>query len=294
MSYRSGFVAIVGRPNVGKSTLLNRLLGEKISIVSDKPQTTRNRILGIHNSIDAQLVFFDTPGIHAGRGKLNRRMVQTALASLSEVDLVLLLVDPLQLSGLVDRQITDHLQKIKTPKILGVNKIDLVKRHRMIPMLDAYHKEDLYSEIIPLSALSGENTDRLLQLLRGYLPEGRPFFPEDLLTDQPIRYLAGEMIREKVVQKTWEEVPYASAVEIVLFKEDPKSNLTAIDATIYVEKPSQKGILIGRGGRMLQVIREGAQSDLERLLATRVRLALWVKVKRHWTGDPRFLKQMGY
>jgi len=292
--FRSGFVAIIGRPNVGKSTLINQLLGQKIAIVSDKPQTTRNLILGVYHAPDAQLVFLDTPGIHEARSPLNQRMVQTALATLEEVDLVLLVVDSLKAFGSEERRIADRLKETTTPKILVVNKIDLVGRDQLIPILNRYHKDSLFSEVIPLSALEGENVDRLLALVKGLMPEGPPLFPADTLTDQPLRYLAGELIREKAIGLTREEIPYSIAVEVESFKEDPKKQMTTIHATLYVERPSQKGIVIGHGGEMLKAIRTGAQVELERLLATKVYLALWVKVKKNWTGDPRFLNQMGY
>ncbi len=294
LSYRSGFVAMIGRPNVGKSTLMNKILGEKIAIVSDKPQTTRNRILGVHTAPDTQVIFLDTPGVHAGRDTLNRRMVQTALATLDEVDLVLLLVDPLKTFGPPEQRIADRLKETKTPKILVVNKIDLVDRNALIPILNRYHVKSLFSEVIPLSALTGENIDPLLSLVRSFLPEGPPLFPEDVLTDQPMRTLAGEMIREKVINLTEDEIPYSIAVEVESFKEDSKKQLTTIHATLYVERPSQKGIVIGRGGTMLKAIREGAQADIMRFLAMKVNLILWVKVKKNWSGDPRFLNQMGY
>lgn len=283
---------MIGRPNVGKSTLLNRILGEKIAIVSDKPQTTRNRILGIYNSPDAQLIFLDTPGIHQARGGLNRRMVQTALASLEGIDLILLLVDPRKAYDLGERQITEHIKGKKTPTILVVNKIDLLKRDQLIPILNACNQ--MFSEVIPLSALTGENVDRLLTLAQTFLPEGRPYFPKDVLTDQPLRYLAGEMIREKAINKTREELPYAIAIEVEGFNEDTEKEHTRIRATLYVERASQKGILIGRKGQMLKEIRESAQLDLERRLATKVSLALWVKVKKNWSKDNRFMTQMGY
>lgn len=294
MPYRSGFITIIGRPNVGKSTLLNQILGEKIAIVSDKPQTTRTRLLGICNLPNAQLIFLDTPGIHQARRTFNQRMVQTALVTLEEVDLILLLHDPQKGADILEPQIVDHLKKLSTPTILVVNKIDLFNRDQFIPMLDRYNREDLFSEVIPVSALTGENVDRLLELLRNMLPEGEPLFPKDLLTDQPIRHLAAEMIREKAILKTREELPYAIAVEIESFKEDPKKQWTSIHATLFVERSSQKGILIGQKGQMLKEIREEAQKELKKLLGTKISLALWVKVKKNWSRDKRFLTQMGY
>ncbi|MGB3940841.1 MAG: GTPase Era [Candidatus Manganitrophaceae bacterium] len=292
--YRSGFVAIIGRPNVGKSTLLNQLLGQKISIISDKPQTTRNRILGVKTLPEAQIVFFDTPGIHKARSPLNRRMVQAAIDSLQEVDLVFFLIEPDPEPGEGDRFIMERLQKIKTPKLLAVNKIDLVKRDRLIPLLNFYTKEGLFAEIVPISALTGENVDRLLSVALQHLPEGSPYFPEDQVTDQPVRFLAAEMIREKVFQRMEEEVPYAVAVEIEEFKEEEERNLITIRAMLYVERDSQKGILIGRKGEVLKEIGRSAREELETLLGTRIFMELWVKVKKGWSKDEGFLTRMGY
>lgn len=294
MKFKSGFVAIIGRPNVGKSTLLNRMLGEKISIVTDKPQTTRNRILGVYHFPKGQIVFLDTPGIHQARSGLNRRMVQTALATLDEIDLIFFLVEPNLSHGANDPLITPHLEKIKTPKILIVNKIDLVYRDHIIPLLDSYNREGLYSEVIPISALTGENVDRLLSLTQSFLPGGNPFFSEDVITDQPVRFLAAEIIREKVIEMTREEVPYVIAVEIEAFKEEPTRGLTTIHATLYVERSSQKGILIGKKGHLLKEIGKQARLEIETLLATKIYLALWVKVKRNWRKDDRFLTYMDY
>lgn len=294
MSYRSGFISIIGRPNVGKSTLLNHVLGQKISIISDKPQTTRNRILGVKHLPDAQMVFFDTPGIHKARTKLNQRMVQAALGSLEEVDLVLFLIEPDLEPGEGDLFIAEHLGKIRTPKILVMNKIDLVKKERMIPLLDFFNKKGGFSEIIPISALHGENVDRLVEMALSFLPEGEPYFPEDVVTDQPVRFLAAEIIREKVIERTRDEVPYAIAVQIEEFKEDEAKNLSTIRAVLFVERESQKGILIGQGGKMLKEIGTAARQELEKLLGAKIFLQLWVKVKKGWSKDDAFLSEMGY
>ena len=292
--YRSGFIAIVGRPNVGKSTLLNQILGQKISIISDKPQTTRNRILGVKHLPEAQMVFFDTPGVHKARTKLNQRLVQAALDSLQEVDLIFFLVGPDAEPGEGDLFITDYLKDIKTPKILVVNKVDLVKKERLIPILDFYGRRGSFSEMIPISALTGDNVDRLLEVALSHLPEGEPYFPEDVVTDQPVRFLAAEIIREKVILKTREEIPYSVAVQIEDFKEDEAKNLSAIQAVIFVEKESQKGIIIGRKGGMLKEIGTDARKELEALLGTKIFLELWVKVKKDWSKSDSFLKEMGY
>ncbi|TAK01064.1 MAG: GTPase Era [Candidatus Manganitrophaceae bacterium] len=294
MPYRSGFIAIIGRPNVGKSTLLNHLLGQKVSIISDKPQTTRNRIVGVKSLPEGQMVFFDTPGIHKARNKLNQRMVQTAIGSLQEVDLIFFMVEPDAEPGEGDRFIAEHLQQIETPKILIINKIDLVKRDRLIPLLSFYNEKTQFSEIFPISALTGENLDRLVPTALSYLPEGEPFFPEELVTDQPVRFLAAEIIREKVFRKTHEEIPYAVAVHIDTFKEDEEKNLITIQATLFVERDSQKGILIGQKGEMLKQIGKEAREELEALLGTRIFMELWVKVKRGWSKNDSFLTEMGY
>lgn len=293
-AYRSGFIAIIGRPNVGKSTLLNHLLGQKIAIISDKPQTTRNRILGVKHLPEGQMVFFDTPGIHKAKTKLNQRMVRAAFDSLHEVDLIFFLVEPDTEPGEGDLFITDHLKTTKTPKILLINKVDLVKKDRLIPLLDFYSHRGSFAEMIPISALTGENVDRLVPTALSYLPEGEPFFPEDVVTDQPVRFLASEIIREKVILKTREEIPYAVAVQIEEFKEDEVKNLSAIRAVICVEKESQKGIIIGQKGRMLKEIGTTARQELEALLGTKIFLDLWVKVKRDWSKNDSFLAEMGY
>ena len=294
MSYRSGFISIIGRPNVGKSTLMNHVLGQKISIISDKPQTTRNRILGVKHLPEGQMVFFDTPGIHKARTKLNQRMVQAALGSLEEVDLVLFLVEPDLEAGETDLFIAEHLDKIRTPKILVMNKIDLVKKERMIPLLDFFNKKGGFSEMVPISALHGENVERLVEIALSFLPEGEPYFPEDVVTDQPVRFLAAEIIREKVIKKTREEIPYAIAVQIEEFKEDEEKNMSTIRAVIFVERDSQKGILIGQKGQTLKEIGTAARQELEGLLGTKIFLQLWVKLKKGWSKDDAFLTGMGY
>lgn len=294
MAYRSGFIAIVGRPNVGKSTFLNHVLGQKISIVSDKPQTTRNKILGVKHLPSGQMIFFDTPGIHSTereKSHLNQRMVKTAQSAVSEVDLILLLIEPKRESE--DQLLFDILKNIKTPKILVINKIDLVGKSKLIPLLEALHTSD-FSEIIPICAKSGENTEKLIDLALSYLPEGIPYFPEDQVTDQPVRFLASEIIREKVIEKTRDEIPYIVSVQIEKFKEDEARGLISIEVTIYVEKNSQKGILIGQNGGMLKEIGSAARVEIEGLLAAKVFLQLWVKVKKEWRKNDLFLNEMGY
>lgn len=301
MTYRSGFVAIVGRPNVGKSTFLNQVLGQKISIVSDKPQTTRNKILGVKHLPEGQMIFFDTPGVHhteREKSRLNQRMVQTARSAVREVDLILLFVEPKQESE--DQLLFDILKTIKTPKILVVNKIDLIGKSKLIAILDGLNGEKAlassynFSEIIPICAKTGENTDRLIDLALSYLPEGAPYFPEDQVTDQPVRFLASEIIREKVIEMTRDELPYVVSVQIEKFKEDEKKGLIHIEVTLYVEKDSQKPILIGHKGGKLKEIGTAARLEIEGLLAAKVFLQLWVKVKKDWRENDLFLNEMGY
>ncbi len=291
MSYKSGFVAIVGRPNVGKSTLINRLVGQKVAIVSDRPQTTRNRIMGVCHQPAGQIVFFDTPGIHQATIKLNQRMVQYALASLKEVDLVLFLVEP-EAPQPADGWIAERLRRVKTPTLLVVNKIDLVSPVHLIPMLDTYNKAGHYAGLVPLSAKDGSNVDRLFEQMWAHLPEGEPLFDAETVTDQPIRFLAAEVIREKVIELTRLEIPYAVAVEIESFKE--AENGITIDATLFVERPSQKGILIGAGGKMLKTIGTRARLEIAALLGAPTHLTLWVKVKPAWRQSDAILKQLGY
>ena len=291
MSYKSGFVAIVGRPNVGKSTLINRLVGQKVAIVSPRPQTTRNRIMGVCHAAEGQIVFFDTPGIHQATIKLNQRMVQYALACLHEVDLILFLVEPESPSP-ADVWIASHLRRVKTPTLLVVNKIDLVSPAHLIPILDAYNRQGHYAGLVPLSAKVGSNIDRLFPQMWAHLPDGEPLFDAETVTDQPIRFLAAEVIREKVIEVTRLEIPYAVAVEIESFKE--ADNGITINATLFVERPSQKGILIGARGQMLKTIGTRARLEIAALLGAPTHLTLWVKVKSAWRESDAFLKQMGY
>ncbi len=288
--FRSGFIAIIGRPNVGKSTLLNYLLGEKIAIISDKPQTTRNRILGIVNRPGAQLVFIDTPGIHKPLHKMNEYMVSTALATYNEVDVILMLVEATEKPGAGDKFIIETLAQVKTPAFLLINKVDLVKKDLLLPLIQEYSALYPFAEIIPISALVGDIGDLIDSVIRR-LPEGPRYFPEDQLTDQPERFIVSELIREKIFTLTKEEIPYATAVVIEDMKEEP--DLTRINAVIYVERESQKGILIGKGGAMLKQIGTMARQDAEKLLGTRIFLQLWVKVKKGWREDERMLKSLG-
>jgi len=291
-SFTSGFVSIVGRPNVGKSTLLNRIIGEKIVITSDKPQTTRNRIQGIHNIPDGQIVFIDTPGIHAGRSRLNKSMVDAALSAISGVDLLLLVVDA---TGQPDEKLVrDVLEGVRTPVILAINKVDLLAdKGILLEKISAWAGLHPFREIVPLSAASGDGVEHLVETISGYLPEGPPLFPEDILTDMPEKFICGEMIREKVFRLTRDEIPYSTAVEIESFTERP-NGVVAISAAIILERETQKGIVIGKKGEMLKRIGSQARSDIERLLGTRVFLELFVKVVENWSERTSKLREFGY
>ena len=292
--FRSGFVSIVGRPNVGKSTLLNRILKEKISIISDKPQTTRNRIMGVLHLSGAQLVFLDTPGIHKPKFKLNQRMVRTALNTLQEVDLILFLVEAFDAPGPGDQFIIERLKGLSIPVFLVNNKIDRVKKETLIPLIEQCTRSFTFTEVVPVSALTGDNVDRLIEVIVKHLPEGQPLFPEDTITDQPLRFIAAEVIREKILTRTHEEIPYSVAVVIEEFLEDPEKQRVTIRAVIYVERDSQKGIVIGKGGEMLKAVGTAARLELEGLIGTKVYLELWVKVKKDWRDNESLLTEVGY
>lgn len=292
--FRSGFVSIIGRPNVGKSTLLNRILGEKIVITSDKPQTTRNRIKGILNITGAQIIFIDTPGIHRAKSLLNRYMVNEALASIREVDLILFLVDADSTAVGQETQILELLSEVRVPVILVLNKIDLVVKEALLEKIAGYARLYPFKEIVPVSAMSGDGVGRLVECVSASLSEGPLYFPDDILSDVPERFLVAEIIREKIFRLTCNEVPYSVAVEVESFKERPDGTLISIAATINVARDSQKGIIIGKRGAMLKNIGMEARREIEHLLDTRVFLELYVKVRRDWSEDPRMLKEMGY
>ncbi len=291
--FRSGFVAIIGRPNVGKSTLLNQVLGEKVVITSDKPQTTRNRVQGIHNLPGAQIVFIDTPGMHNARSRLNQFMMEAALSSVKGVDVVLLLVDASTYSGNPDDLLLGVLEGINVPVVLALNKIDLLPKEKLLEVIAAHAKLYPFREIIPVSAASGDGVELLVKLLAGMLPEGVPYFPDDILTDLPERFIVAEMIREKVFRLTHDEVPYSTAVTIDSFKERA-DGLVSISAVITVERDSQKGIIIGKKGEMLKKIGRQARQEIEQLLDARVFLELFVKVSKDWRENRRMMKELGY
>jgi GTP-binding protein Era len=288
---RSGFVSVVGRPNVGKSTLVNRVVGQKVAIVTAKPQTTRNSITAIANTDRAQIVFIDTPGIHKPRHEMNRLMVEAALASLNRVDCVLLMVDITQKFGRGDEHVLELLARVEAPLLLAINKVDQVSKETILPLIDDYRTRREFKEIVPLSALKGDNVERLVALLEQYLPEGPPLFPEDALTDLPERFFAAELVREKILLYLREEVPYSSAVTIDAWED--KTDITRIEASILVERGSQKGILLGQGGQMIKKIGTAARHELEHFLGTRVYLGLHVKVRENWRENRRLLLELG-
>jgi len=296
---KSGMVAIVGPPNAGKSTLMNSLLGQKISIVTPKPQTTRNRILGVVNDEEYQIILLDTPGLHRSRVPLNQEMVKIAMDSLAEVDVVLFLVDislPVaqKKKEEKEKELSEILQQFRCPAIMVLNKVDLLEKEKLLPMIAAYSSLYPFSAVIPLSALKGDGTDRLLAAILELLPMGPRYFPEDIPTDATERFLVAEIIREKVFLQTGQEIPYATAVVIDSFKEDEEKQLATIHATIVVERDSQKGIVIGKGGTKLKSIGTAARKDIERLIGRKALLKLWVKVKKRWSEDERFLKELGF
>jgi len=291
--FRSGFVSIVGRPNVGKSTLLNRILGEKLMITSDKPQTTRNQIKGIHNVPGGQIVFLDTPGIHRAKTRLNKFMVEEALSSVQGVDLILFLVDGAFDPEKEAEMIKEVLSGVDAPVILVLNKIDLIPKGELLGRMATYGETYPFKEIIPVSASTGDGVDQLVQLVHGALPEGPCYFPDDILTDVPERFIVAEIIREKIFRLTHDEVPYSVAVVVDSFKER-ENGVVAIQATINVERDSQKGIVIGRRGDMLKKIGSQARQEIEQLLDTKVFLELFVRVSGEWSDNSRMLKEFGY
>lgn len=288
----SGYVSLIGRPNVGKSTLLNTILGEKIAIVTPKPQTTRNRITGIKTLSNAQIIFIDTPGIHKPRQKLGEVMNRVAYESLDEVDIVLFMVEP-EAPGSGDLFVLEKLKTIDKLVFLLINKIDIVKKPEVLPIIEAYSKLYAFREIIPLSALKNNGIDELIGAIIKYLPEGPKLYPDDVVTDQIARFMASEIIREKVIEATKEEVPYSAAVEVEEWSER-EDGVIFIRANIYIEREGQKGIIIGKQGLRLKSIGSKARHDIENLLGTRVFLELWVKIKKEWRSDERILRELGF
>lgn len=291
-SFRSGYVSLIGRPNVGKSTLINVLLGQKISIITDKPQTTRNRILGIKTFSDSQIIFIDTPGIHKPKHALGETMVRTAHKVLEEIDLVIFVADPYK-SIKADLVIIELLKRISSPVILVINKIDTVKKTELLSVIEDYNRSFPFREIIPVSALRGNGIDILLENILKYIPEGPRYYPEEMVTDQIERFMIAEIIREKIIEKTSDEIPHSVAVDIQKWDES-RIGLISVKAYIYVERKGQKGIIIGKNGMLLKLIGTLARLDIERLLGTKVFLELWVKVRKGWRDNRNILNHLGY
>ncbi len=291
-NFKAGFVTLIGRPNVGKSTLMNTLIGQKIAITSDKPQTTRNRIQTVYTGEEGQIVFVDTPGIHKAKNKLGNYMVHVAERTLNEVDAVLWLVEPTTFIGKGEQHIIEKLKRVKTPIILVINKIDKVKKDEVLLAIDRYRKEYDFAEIVPVSALKGENGEVLIREIFKYLPYGEAFYDEDVITDQPERQMVAELIREKALKSLEEEIPHGIAVSIESMK--VRKKIMHIEATIICEKESHKGIIIGKGGLMLKKIGSQARQEIQDLLGRQVNLNLWVKVKKNWRDKDFLLKNFGY
>ncbi|MCG6534257.1 MAG: GTPase Era [Syntrophales bacterium LBB04] len=292
--FKSGFIGIIGRPNVGKSTLLNKIIGEKIAITSHKPQTTRNRITGIKNIESGQLIFVDTPGIHRATTPLNEFMVAAATDAFRSADIILLVVGAAEGVHGDDQLIIESLKDTRLPVILLINKIDLVRKKNILPVMDEFQHLFSFSEIIPISALTGDGLSSLMEQIWKLLPEGPRYFPDDMMTDRTERFIGSEIIREKIIMLTHQEIPYATAVVVDSFKEDEHKNLLVIQATINVAKNSQKGILIGKKGSMLKEIGKRARQDMEQFFATRIYLELFVRVRKDWTHDAGMLREFGY
>jgi len=292
---KSGFVSFVGRPNAGKSTLLNRIIGSKIAIVSDKPQTTRTRILGVKNYPDAQVVFLDTPGIHRPLHRMNVQMVDAAVDTMRSVDVLVLVVDALEPPGKGDRFVLDLIKDVTAPVFLVLNKIDQMKKSRLLPILERYGQDGRFAEIVPVAALTGENVDRLERVILDRLPEGEQLYPEDYLTDQPERLMAAEIVREKLLQLTHDEIPFSSAVVVDRFEEPAAgSSLLKLYCSIVVDRESQKPIIIGKGGEMIKRIGTTAREELERFFSCKVFLDLHVRVKSEWREDDSVLGEIGF
>ncbi len=292
--FKSGFVALVGRPNVGKSTLMNRLIGQKIAITSNKPQTTRNRIQTVYTDRRGQIIFLDTPGIHKSKNKLGTFMIETAESTFTDADVILWLVEPTDYIGAGEQYIAEKLKTCGTPVILVINKIDRVKKEELLGFIAKYSQQMEFAEIIPVSALKGDNTDHLMEVLFAHLEEGPMYFDEDTVTDQPERQIAAEMIREKALRNLSDEVPHGIAVTIEKMHERPGGRLIDIEATIICERDSHKGIIIGKQGSMLKKIGQDARKEIEMMVGCKVNLQLWVKVKKDWRDNDIMLKNYGY
>jgi GTP-binding protein Era len=290
---KSGFISFVGRPNAGKSTLLNRIVGHKLAIVSDKPQTTRTRIVGVKNCEGSQMVFVDTPGVHKPTHRMNVRMVDLALEAMRDVDVLCLVVDASVKPGPGDRYLVSLLKDVKTPVILALNKVDLIAKPKLLPIIDGYQRQHPFAEIVPISAVDGTNVDVLETLFLQYLPEGEPLYPQDYVTDQPERFFIGEIVREQVLRLTHDELPFSTAVIVDRIEPSDEKGISNIFCTILVDRESQKPIVVGRAGSMIKQIGTAARAELEKYLGGRVYLDLHVKVKSEWRDDERLLDELG-
>jgi GTPase len=290
---KSGFVSLLGRPNAGKSTLLNRIIGQKVAIVSDKPQTTRTRIVGVKTYDEGQVVFVDTPGVHKPTHRMNVRMVHLALDAMREVDVVALIVDASVRPGPGDRYMLEAIKNVTSPVLLVLNKVDLIAKNRLLPMIDHYRRGHPFVEIVPISAVDGTNVEVLETLFLQYVPEGEPLYPSDYLTDQPERFFASEIVREQVLQLTHDELPHSTAVIVDRFEEPGEDNVLKLYCTILVERESQKPIVVGKGGAMIKRIGTAARQEIEKFFGTRAFLDLHVKVKSEWRDDDRLLDELG-
>ena len=292
--FKSGFVSIIGRPNVGKSTFMNKVLGQKVAIMSDKPQTTRNKIQGVYTKDKAQMIFIYTPGIHKPKHQLGEHMMKVARNTLRETEVILFIINAAEEIGRGDEFIIDMLKNTKTPIILVLNKIDLIHPDELIKQIEVYKDKLEFSDVVPISALQGNNIDRLLSVIESHLPEGPMYYPEDRITDHPEHFIVSELIREKALHKLSQELPHAIGVEVLKMKGDDEGGKVKVEALIYVERESQKGMVIGKGGKMLKEIGREARKDIENLLGSKVYLELWVKVQKDWRNKPTFIRSLGY
>ena len=292
--FKSGFVSIIGRPNVGKSTFMNKVLGQKVAIMSDKPQTTRNKIQGVYTKDNTQMIFIDTPGIHKPKHQLGEHMMKVARNTLRETEAILFVINAAEEIGRGDEFIIDMLKNTKTPIILVLNKIDLIHPDELIKQIEVYKDKLDFSDIVPISALQGNNIDRLLTVIESHLPEGPMYYPEDRITDHPEHFIVSELIREKALHQLSQELPHAIGVEVLKMKGDDDGGKVRVEALIYVERESQKGMVIGKGGKMLKEIGRHARMDIENLLGSKVYLELWVKVQKDWRNKPTFIRSLGY
>jgi len=294
LAFKSGFVTIIGRPNVGKSTLINSIVGQKILIMSNKPQTTRNKIQTVYNGENSQIVFLDTPGIHKPKNKLGEHMVKAAMETLNEVDVIVFLVDESTTIGPGDRYILELLKNVKTPVILGINKIDILEPDAFKDIYDTYNEYDVFDDVIGLSAINSKNVDKLIDRIIEKLPEGPQYFPSDMITDQPERFIVSEIVREKLLHYLHEEVPHGVAVVVNFMRKRDDKDIIDIDVTIYCERDSHKAIIIGKNGKKIKGIGKSSREEIERLLGSKVFMEIWVKVKKDWRDKESILRNLGY